>query len=52
MSPGADPKLYFCYTEEEKRHKDLHGEIEELFYGEESDEARGKLTVSFTCSSL
>ena len=45
VSPGADPKLYFCYTEEEKRHKDLYPEIEELFFGEETDEARGKLTV-------
>ena len=45
VSPGADPKLYFSYTEKDKRLTDLHPEIEELFFGQESGEARGKLEV-------
>ena len=45
VSPGADPKLYFSYTEKDKRLTHFHKEIEELFFGDESDEARGHLEV-------
>ena len=45
MSPGADPKLYFSYKEEDRRLTEYHGEIEELLFGGESDQARGKLEV-------
>lgn len=44
VSPGADPNVYFDYEEHDKRLKSLHGEIEELIYGQEGNpNARGKL---------
>ncbi len=33
VSPGADPNVYFAYTEKEHRLNYLHDEIEELVYG-------------------
>jgi sucrose synthase len=33
VSPGADPDVYFPYTEKERRLTHLHGEIEELVFG-------------------
>jgi sucrose synthase len=33
VSPGADPEVYFPYTETNRRLTYLHGEIEELVYG-------------------
>ena len=33
VSPGADPEVYFPYTETERRLTYLQGEIEELVYG-------------------
>nr|CAA57881.1 sucrose synthase [Oxybasis rubra] len=38
VSPGADLSIYFPYTEEKKRLKALHPEIEELLYSEVQNE--------------
>lgn len=32
VSPGADMSIYFPYTEESRRLKSFHPEIEELLY--------------------
>ena len=32
VSPGADMSIYFSYTEEKRRLKKFHQEIEELLY--------------------
>jgi len=32
VSPGADMSIYFPYTEEKRRLKSFHAEIEELLY--------------------
>ncbi|GFQ02999.1 sucrose synthase [Phtheirospermum japonicum] len=34
VSPGADTKVYFPYTEKEKRLTEFHSEIEELLYSD------------------
>ena len=33
VSPGADPDVYFPYTEEKRRLTKYHDEIKELLYG-------------------
>lgn len=33
VSPGADPDVYFPYTEEKRRLVKYHDEIKELLYG-------------------
>jgi sucrose synthase len=43
VSPGADADTYFPYTQSERRRRNLHGEIEELIFGGETENARGKL---------
>eukprot|EP00850_Spirogloea_muscicola_P009246 SM000051S17606 [mRNA] locus=s51:737018:741274:+ [translate_table: standard] len=44
VSPGADPDVYFPFTEADRRLKDLHPAIEELLYGEgDSAEHTGQL---------
>ncbi|MFP4167279.1 MAG: sucrose synthase [Desulfonatronovibrionaceae bacterium] len=43
VSPGADSNVYFPYFEQSKRLLELIPEIEDLVFGEESKEARGKL---------
>ncbi len=44
VSPGANADIYFPYTEQERRLTALHGELEELIYGQEQGpEARGVL---------
>ena len=35
VSPGADPEIYFPYTESLCRFTHLHGEIESLIYGDD-----------------
>lgn len=45
VSPGADPDIYFPYTEQDKRLTDLHQGIEELLFGKASDTAVGELQV-------
>lgn len=34
VSPGADMSIYFPYTEEKRRLKSFHPEIEELLYSD------------------
>ncbi|KAJ6796316.1 sucrose synthase 2 [Iris pallida] len=44
VSPGADPTIYFNYTEESKRLTAFHSEIEELLYSsDENTEHKGVL---------
>lgn len=45
VSPGADPDVFFPYSEEEKRPRELlEGEIKTLIEGEPNEDARGKLS--------
>jgi sucrose synthase len=44
VSPGADAEIYFPYYEKERRLNRLHGEIEQLIYGDEPD-SRGKFEI-------
>lgn len=37
VSPGADTKVYFPFTEKERRLTDLHGSIEKLLYDPEQN---------------
>lgn len=41
VSPGADPNVYFPYTESERRLVGVHGEIEELVFGAPDIPRRG-----------
>jgi len=41
VSPGADPDVYFPFTDTDRRLTQLHEEIEYLLYGPPSDSARG-----------
>jgi sucrose synthase len=44
VSPGADSEVYFPYTESMCRFSHLHGEIEDLIYGDGEDtQSRGVL---------
>ncbi len=43
VSPGADPHVYFPYTERERRLRGLHGEIEAMVWGRPGGESRGQL---------
>ncbi len=43
VSPGADPEIYFPYTEGERRLSHLHDELHRLIYGGPRPEARGVL---------
>lgn len=44
LPPGADPAVYFPYEESARRFNDLHGELEELLYGDDArPDARGVL---------
>ncbi len=43
VSPGADPDVYFPYTDADRRLTQLHDEIEYLLYGPPSDSTRGHL---------
>ncbi len=42
VSPGADPNVYFPYTESERRLLGVHGEIQELVFGEPGIPRRGE----------
>jgi len=44
VSPGADPEIFFPFRETDQRMSYIQGEIEELIYGAEGNEARGTLT--------
>lgn len=44
LPPGADPAVYFPYDETARRFSDLHGELEELLFGDDiRPDARGVL---------
>ena len=43
VAPGADPDIYFPYTEKDKRLLGLTNEIENLIYGHPDRQARGFL---------
>jgi len=43
VSPGADPDIYFPYSERERRLEGLHPEIEDRIFGEERPGTRGHL---------
>ena len=45
VSPGADPDIFFSYAEKDRRLTSLHEDINELFYGKESDSAKCTLKV-------
>ena len=45
VSPGADPDVYFPYTEDKRRLKEHHPELKELLYGKaEKGKSVGQLT--------
>ncbi|MCB9385298.1 MAG: sucrose synthase [Bryobacterales bacterium] len=57
VSPGADADTYFPYTQKEWRRTDLHDEIDELVFGGERPDARGRLAnpdkpILFTMARL
>jgi sucrose synthase len=43
VAPGADPEIFFPFTEEERRMEDVREEIEDLVYGGGGSHARGHL---------
>ena len=44
VSPGADPDVYFPYTQEDRRLTEFHSELKELLYGgPETGKAVGQL---------
>ena len=43
VSPGADANIYFPYSDTNRRVKGLHGEIEQLIFGEPDAESRGHI---------
>ena len=43
VSPGADPEIFFPYSERERRIEELGDEMAERIYGEPSDIARGQI---------
>jgi len=43
VAPGADPEVFFPFTEEDRRMEDVKREIEELVYGSDGPDARGHL---------
>jgi len=43
VSPGADAEVYFPYTNKERRFTGLHDELEQLIFGDEQDNCRGRL---------
>ncbi|OOG25675.1 sucrose synthase [Thioalkalivibrio denitrificans] len=57
VSPGADERVYFPYTDTGQRITGLHTEIDDLLYGGARDDARGVLAdpgrpVIFTMARL
>ncbi|WP_303901038.1 sucrose synthase [Thiohalomonas denitrificans] len=57
VSPGADPDVYFPYTETRRRLPGLHEEIEKLVFGGDWPNSRGRLEdadkpVIFTMARL
>lgn len=49
VSPGADQQIYYPYnSDKQERLTEYHDELNELIYGDENDEAVGKLEVSWS----
>lgn len=46
VSPGADPEVYFPYTETRRRLFRLHAEIESLIFGPVDERSRGTLAAT------
>jgi sucrose synthase len=44
VSPGADPEIFFPYSDSERRTSELRAKVEELIFGGIHREARGQLT--------
>jgi sucrose synthase len=43
VSPGADPKVFFPYTQDQDRFNELASELEKIIYGEPDGSTRGRL---------
>jgi sucrose synthase len=43
VSPGADPEIFFPFSENDRRLPDIQSEIADLIYGPPNPEARGNL---------
>ena len=43
VAPGADPDVFFPYSEQERRLKELHDEINDMVYGGERPDAHGRI---------
>ena len=43
VSPGADDQVYFPFTETNRRLAGLHQELEQLIYGDNQPDSRGRL---------
>ncbi len=43
VSPGADANVYFPYTQKDRRLMELHPEIDDMIFGDQSEYATGKL---------
>ncbi|MEJ2539130.1 MAG: sucrose synthase [Gemmatimonadota bacterium] len=43
VSPGADPRVFFPYTQEERRMDEVRDEIRALVFGGPDDNSRGRL---------
>lgn len=43
VSPGADEAVYFPYTAKDRRLVGLHNELDQLIFGDELPDSRGKL---------
>lgn len=45
VSPGADERFFFPYTEKERRFEDVRRHIQDLIYGQPDGQTRGRLEV-------
>ena len=43
VSPGADDETYFSFSERDRRNADLIKELEQMIYGDQDQQSRGKL---------
>jgi sucrose synthase len=44
VSPGADPKVFFPYTQQQDRFSELAQELENIIYGKSDGQSRGKIS--------
>ena len=47
VSPGADMNIYFPFSDEKRRLKALHADIEDLVYGRSQTDEHMSLSLSF-----